>query len=78
MKKISFLILAMSFIMSCDSIRVTSDFNENIEFSDLKTYAFSKKGIDKVKMNDIDKKRILKGKELNVSFKKRIGHLVNI
>ncbi len=51
MKKISFLILAMSFIMSCDSIRVTSDFNENIEFSDLKTYAFSKKGIDKVKMN---------------------------
>ena len=37
MKKISLLILAMSFIMSCDSIRVTSDFNENIEFSDLKT-----------------------------------------
>ena len=66
MKKISFLILAMSFIMSCDSIRVTSDFNENIEFSDLKTYAFSKKGIDKVKMNDIDKKRILKAIDIEL------------
>ena len=73
MKKISFLILAMSFIMSCDSIRVTSDFNENIEFSDLKTYAFSKKGIDKVKMNDIDKKRILKAIDIelyNKGFRK--------
>ena len=73
MKKISFLILAISFIMSCDSIRVTSDFNENIEFSDLKTYAFSKKGIDKVKMNDIDKKRILKAIDIelyNKGFRK--------
>jgi len=73
MRKISLLILAISFIMSCDTIRVTSDFNENIEFSDLKTYAFSKKGIDKVKMNDIDKKRILKAIDIelyNKGFRK--------
>ena len=73
MKKIFLLILATSFIMSCNSIRVTSDFNENIEFSDLKTYAFSKKGIDKVKMNDIDKKRILKAIDIelyNKGFRK--------
>ena len=60
MKKIVLLIALVFFITSCDSIRVTSDFNESIDFSSLKTYAFSKKGIDKVKMNDIDKKRILK------------------
>ena len=60
MKKPILLILLLSIFLSCDSIRVTSDFNENINFSNLKTYAFSKEGVDKVKINDIDKKRILK------------------
>ena len=73
MKKISLLILIMSFIISCNSIRVTSDFNENIEFSELKTYAFSKSGIDKVELNDLDKKRILKAIDIelyNKGFRK--------
>ena len=60
MKKITILILVFSVFISCDAIRVSSDFNENVDFSNLQTYAFSKQGIDKVKINDIDKKRILK------------------
>jgi len=73
MKKITTLFLFISILFSCDSIRVSSDFNENIDFSNLKTYAFSKQGVDKVKINDIDKKRILKAIDVelyNKGFRK--------
>ena len=52
MKKITILFLFISIFLSCDSIRVTSDYNKDIDFSNLKTYAFSKQGVDKVKIND--------------------------
>tara|TARA_B100000575_G_scaffold285064_1_gene279885 strand:+ start:183 stop:728 length:546 start_codon:yes stop_codon:yes gene_type:complete len=73
MKKLTFLVLVFSVFLSCDSIRVSSDYNKNIDFSNLKTYAFSKQGIDKVKINDIDKKRILKAIDVelyNKGFRK--------
>lgn len=73
MKKLSILFLSFLIYNSCDSIRVSSDFNENTNFSELKTYAFSKTGIDKVKINDIDKKRILKAIDIelyNKGFRK--------
>ena len=60
MKKIVLLIAFATILSSCNSIRVSSDFNEEINFTEFKTYAFSKSGIDKVEINDIDKKRILK------------------
>ena len=60
MRKITILFLFISVLFSCNTIRVSSDFNKNTDFSKLKTYAFSKNGIDKVKINDIDKKRILR------------------
>ena len=73
MKKFTILTLFVSILFSCDSIRVSSDFNDNVDFSSLKTYAFSKTGIDKVKINDIDKKRILKAIDVelyNKGFRK--------
>ena len=60
MKKIVLLIAFATILTSCNSIRVSSDFNEEINFTEFKTYAFSKSGIDKVEINDIDKKRILR------------------
>jgi hypothetical protein len=53
--------------LSCSSIRVTTDYNSEIDFSSYKTYAFSKKGIDKAKINELDKKRILKALEIELS-----------
>ena len=73
MKKIIILILFVSIFNSCDSIRVSSDYNKNVDFSSLKSYAFSKDGIDQVKINDIDKKRILKAIDVelyNKGFRK--------
>ena len=60
MKKIVLLIAFATILSSCNSIRVSSDFNEEINFTEFKTYAVSKSGIDKVEINDIDKKRILR------------------
>ena len=60
MKKVVLLIAFATILTSCNSIRVSSDYNEEINFAEFKTYAFSKSGIDKVEINDIDKKRILR------------------
>ena len=73
MRKITILFLFISVLFSCNTIRVSSDFNKNTDFSKLKTYAFSKNGIDKVKINDIDKKRILRAIDVelyNKGFRK--------
>ena len=42
MKKLATLILILTVFLSCDIIRVSSDFNKDVDFSKLKTYAFSK------------------------------------
>jgi hypothetical protein len=47
-------------LSSCVSIRVASDFDKEIDFSNYTTYAFYKKGVDQVEINDLDKKRILR------------------
>ena len=47
-------------LVSCDAVRVYSDFDKNIDFSQFKTYAFYKTGIDKAEISDLDKKRILR------------------
>jgi hypothetical protein len=63
-------IISLIFLLtSCNVIRVNSDFNNNINFSDYKTYAFSKKGIDEAEINDIDKKRILNAIDIELSSK---------
>ena len=69
MKNLSSLVLLLFVFLSCDSIRVSSDYNKNIDFSNLKTYAFSKNGIDKVRINDTDKKRILKAIDVELYSK---------
>ncbi|WP_306353212.1 DUF4136 domain-containing protein [Flavobacterium sp. '19STA2R22 D10 B1'] len=47
-------------VSSCASVRVETDFDKNVDFSQYKTFAFYKTGIDKVEISDLDKKRILR------------------
>lgn len=64
MKVIKLLPLLLLFLVaSCSSIRVTTDYDTNTDFSKYKTFAFYKKGIDKVDISDLDKRRILKALE---------------
>jgi hypothetical protein len=50
-------------IASCSTVRVSSDYDTATDFSKFKTFAFYKKGIDKVEISDLDKRRILKAIE---------------
>jgi len=52
-------ILFLFIATSCVSVRVTSDYDAKTDFSKFKTFAFYKKGIAKVDLSDLDKKRIL-------------------
>ena len=57
------------FTTSCISIRVTSDYDTEVNFDSYKTYAFFKPGIDKVEISDLDKRRVLRALENTLASK---------
>jgi len=60
MKTLKFLPLLLLFtVVSCDTVKVYSDYDKSVDFAQYKTFAFMKSGIDKVEISDLDKKRIL-------------------
>lgn len=70
MKKIPFLALPLLFLLlfaSCASVRVASDYDQKADFSEYSTYAFYKTGIDRAEISDLDKKRILRAIENEMS-----------
>lgn len=50
-------------VASCSSVRVAADYDKNANFSEYKTFAFFKTGIDKAEISDLDKRRILRAIE---------------
>ena len=70
MKKIKFLVaplLVLLFLSSCSSVQVLSDYDREANFNAYKSYAFYKTGIDKAQISDLDKKRILRAIESEMS-----------
>lgn len=62
-------ILLLLILQGCSSISVISDYDPEVNFNNYKTYAFYKTGIDKVRISDLDKKRILRAIETEMSNK---------
>lgn len=70
MKALKFLPLLLLFVFaSCTTVRVATDFDKEANFNNYKSFAFFKPGIDKAEINDLDKKRILRAIEGNLSTK---------
>lgn len=70
MKSIKTLPILILFILgSCSSVKVNYDYDKKADFSQYKTYAFHKTGIDKVEISDLDKKRILHAIEAELGKK---------
>lgn len=70
MKTFKLLSLTLLFMLgSCSTVRVDADFDNNVDFSQYKTYAFQKSGIDKAEISDLDKKRILRAIDAEMSKK---------
>lgn len=63
MRTLKFLPILLLVLASCASVRTASDFDKNVDFTQYKTFAFFKSGIDKVEVSDLDKKRILRAIE---------------
>ena len=62
-------IVLLIFLSSCSAVSVYSDFDKSTDFSQYKTYAFHKKGIDKVQISEFDKKRILQAIDIELGKK---------
>jgi hypothetical protein len=56
-------------VTSCSTVRVASDYDQSVDFTNYKTYAFYKPGIDKADISDLDKKRILRAIDAEMSSK---------
>jgi hypothetical protein len=63
MKKCIILLLSAIVLFSCNSVKVTSDYDSKVNFKSYKTFAFYKPEIDRAKISDLDKKRILRAIE---------------
>ncbi|CAM3738688.1 putative lipoprotein [Flavobacterium saliperosum S13] len=69
-KTIQLLSLTLLFVLgACSSVRVDADYDNNVDFSQYKTYAFQKSGIDKAEISDLDKKRILRAIDAEMTKK---------
>lgn len=71
MKKLHLLPLlgAILLLASCSTVRVSSDYDQKVNFNEYQTYAFYKPGIDEADISDLDKKRILRAIDAEMSAK---------
>lgn len=67
--KNNFLLLITLILSSCSSIKVFSDYDRNIDFSNYESFAYFKPEIDKVDISDLDKRRILKALDSEMNLK---------
>lgn len=44
---------------SCNTVRVSSDYDRAVDFAQYKSFAFHQKGLERLKMNDLDKRRVV-------------------
>ena len=66
MKKSILLLFSIVLLLSCNTIKVVTDYDTKADFKKYKTFAFYKTGIDKAEISDLDKKRILRAVELEL------------
>ena len=70
MKKLSWIVLSLASIVmlsSCRTVDVVSDYDNRANFNSYKSYAFYKTGIDRAQISDLDKRRILRAVEFEMS-----------
>lgn len=61
------IVFLIALFTACSSVRVSSDFDTKVDFSKYKTFAYHKTGIDKAEISDLDKKRILRAIETELT-----------
>lgn len=54
---------------SCETVRVTTDYDQSVQFEQYQSFAFYKPGIDQAQISDLDKRRILKAIDQSLTAK---------
>ncbi len=68
--KIRLLLFSLGLVfMGCSSIRVAVDYDTAVSFDQYQSFAFFKPSVDKMEVNDLDKKRILHAIDDNLTRK---------
>ena len=63
MNKIAVFTFSIFLFVSCNTVKVVTDYDTTVDFKTYKTFAFYKTGIDKAEISTLDKKRILRALE---------------
>jgi len=58
-KKYLFYLIFFLITYSCNSVQVAADYDRSVNFSSYKSFGFFNEGIKKLKISDLDKRRIL-------------------
>lgn len=69
MKTILMTLIMAALFTSCASVDVAVDYDRKANFDQYNTYAFFKPGIDQAEISDLDKKRILRAIDEELSLK---------
>lgn len=59
LKKLGGFLVVAVLLSACTSLRVASDFDKEVDFKNYKTYNFYEKGLEKLEVNGLDKKRMM-------------------
>lgn len=65
----TFIVLLSLFVTSCGTVQVSTDYDRSANFATYKTYAIHQKGLDKLKVNDLDKNRLVKAIDTQMATK---------
>src|SRR5690625_201842 len=72
MKRLKYLLIVLVIAVgftSCQSVRVSTDYDDEVDFNQYQTFAFYKPGIDEAEISDLDKRRILKAIDYSLTEK---------
>ena len=62
-------VLLLFLITSCSTVRVSSDYDRSASFDQYKSFAFHEQGLADLKMNDLDKRRVVQAITSSLSAK---------
>ncbi|MDP5076637.1 MAG: DUF4136 domain-containing protein [Nonlabens sp.] len=69
MKKLLLLFMAAATLVGCQAVRVSQDYAPETNFTQYKTFAYFKQGVDEADISELDKKRILRALDTEMAAK---------
>lgn len=68
-QKLTFLCAVVMLLFGCTTLRIASDFDSDANFTTYRTYNFYDKGLAKLKVNGLDRKRMLAAVDVEMQAK---------